>query len=150
MHKGFITRELTSEEIKHKTIYVKQEDRVIFPRGLFFIDSYEESYGVYLTEKGFIEGLNEWFAKLTALKKGDIIIIAKHNEGFHLATTSPAVKSQIALIMEMNRVMMLTDQDILCPNCYYSLEKETLPEDSQHVLKLKCGRCGFILLKTLI
>ncbi|UJG44870.1 MAG: zinc-ribbon domain-containing protein [Candidatus Heimdallarchaeum endolithica] len=150
MHKGFITRELTSEEISHKKIFIKIEDRVLFPRGIFFIDYLDNSFGVYLSDKGFLEGLEQWFNEFPSLKKGDIIIIAKHSSGFSLNTTSPIVQSQISLIMEMQRVQMLTVDDILCPNCYYSLEEEKLPKNSPHLLKLKCSRCGFILIKTKI
>ncbi len=150
MHVGFITKALTSDELKDKIIYIKKEDRVIFPQGIFFIDSYDETYGVYIDEAGFVHGLKEWFNKFPGLKKGDFVIIAKHSTGFSLSTTSPAIKSQIVMLLEMNRIMMLTDQDILCPNCYYTLERVKLPKDSPHLLKLKCPRCGFILLKTKI
>ncbi|MHA1203917.1 MAG: hypothetical protein ACTSRR_02080 [Candidatus Heimdallarchaeaceae archaeon] len=150
MHKGFITKELTNDEISHKKIFIKVEDRILFPHGIFFIDYLDNSFGVYLSNRGFLEGLESWFEEFPSLKKGDIVIIAKHSSGFSLNTTSPVVQSQISLIMEMQRVQILTEEDILCPNCYYSLEKEKLPEDSPHLLKLKCGRCGFILIKTKI
>lgn len=145
LHVGFMTRNLELWEISNKAIYIPREDRTMFPNVhvLFFVDSYGKTYGGHLTEEGYITGLETWF-KDHPLQEGDIIIISKYAEGYHLTTSSEIVNQDIKEKEEKERVSQLTDEDILCPNCQYALEwaRSTIEN-----YVLKCARCGFSLVR---
>lgn len=147
MHIGFLVKQLTTDEISSKTISIPDEDRDMFPKEgvLFFIESFDEYYGSHLTKNGKITGLDDWF-KTNPIKNNDVIIISKYSEGFHLSTTSEIVDQQQHFKIEMERILSLQPDDILCPNCRYNLEHagRGTKEDSYI---LKCARCGFTLVK---
>lgn len=147
MHVGFLVKNLTVDEISSKTISIPDEDRNMFPKEgvLFFIESFDEYYGSHLTKKGKITGLDDWF-KTNPIKNNDVIIISKYSEGFYLSTTSELVDQQQHFNIEMERILSLEPDDILCPNCRYNLEHagRGTKEDSYI---LKCARCGFTLVK---
>ena len=147
MHKGFITKQLKPEELKSRVIDIPEKDRKMFPKVgvLFFIESLNEYYGSHITKDGSITGLDEWFEDYP-VKQSDTIIISKYSEGFYLTSLSETINQQQHFNLEMERILSLEPEDILCPNCRYKLEHagKGSREDSY---VLKCARCGFTLVK---
>ncbi|MBY8999705.1 MAG: hypothetical protein KGD64_02210 [Candidatus Heimdallarchaeota archaeon] len=147
MHVGFLIKKLTSEEIKSKTLEIPNKDREMFPKEgvLFFIESLDKYYGSHLTKNGGITGLDEWFEGYP-VKQNDVIIISKYSKGFYLSSLSEIIDQQQHFNLEMERILSIEPDDILCPNCRYNLEhagKGT--RDDSYILK--CARCGFTLVK---
>lgn len=147
MHKGFLVKKLTLEEIKSRVLDISEEDRRMFPKEgvLFFVESLNEYYGGHITKKGDISGLDDWFEGYP-VKQNDTIIISKYSEGYYLTSLSEIVDQQQHFNLEMERILSLEPEDILCPNCRYKLEHagKGTREDSYI---LKCARCGFTLVK---
>lgn len=147
LHVGFIVKNLTSTELNSKSIYIPEEDREMFPKEgvLFFIESYNEIYGGHITKEGEITGLDDWFSN-NPVKNNDVVIISKYSEGYFLTSTSEIMEKQQHFNLEMDRILSLESDDILCPNCRYNLEHggKGTKEDSYI---LKCARCGFTLVK---
>ncbi|MHA1303511.1 MAG: hypothetical protein ACTSQE_08125 [Candidatus Heimdallarchaeaceae archaeon] len=147
MHVGFVIRKITEKEIEHKCIYIYAKDREIFPKPhvLFMLESYEETYGAYLDDDGFIRGLETWFDGYPH-KPEDTIIIAKTSEGYSLSTSSELVQQIINETFEKLRVDHVASTSELCPNCQYQLEYMAKKED-RYVMK--CARCGFTMVRKL-
>ena len=147
MHKGFIVQKLTKEEIEYSLIQIVYLDSDLFPDEgvIFFIESYDEIYGCYLSSSNEINGLDEWFGKFP-IAQDDIIILSKYSEGYFLSTMSEIVEQQQHFAIEMDRILNLEPTDIFCPNCRYNLEHggEASRDDSYI---LKCARCGFTLVR---
>ncbi len=147
MHVGFIIQHLSYDEIKSNVILIPKKDREMFPKEgvLFFIESYNVTYGSHITKDNQITGLDEWFNEYP-VKREDIVIISKYSEGYYLSSTSEIIEQQHHFTLEMDRILSLEPGDILCPNCRYNLEHagRGTKEDSYI---LKCGRCGFTLVK---
>ena len=140
MHKGFLIKKLTPEEIKSRVLDISEKDRGMFPKEgvLFFIESFDEYYGG-------ITGLDEWFEGYP-VKQNDTIIISKYSEGYYLTPLSEIVDQQQHFNLEMERILLLEPDDILCPNCRYKLEHAGLGS-MENSYVLKCARCGFTLVK---
>jgi len=147
VHVGFLIKKLTLEEIKSGVLYISETDREMFPKEgvLFFIESLEEYYGVHITKKGVITGLDEWFV-VYPIKQSDTLIISKYSEGYYLTSLSEIVDQQHHFNLEMERILSLEPDDILCPNCKYKLEHAGLGSREDSYI-LKCARCGFTLVK---
>lgn len=147
LHVGFIVKKLTSKEIESKILDIPEEDRVMFPKEgvLFFVESYDEYYGGHITKKGKLTGLDTWFEGYP-IKQNDTIIISKYSEGYYLSSTSEILEQQYHFDVEMERVLSLEPDDILCPNCRYNLEHAGKGSRSDTYI-LKCARCGFALVK---
>jgi len=145
MHVGFIIKKLSEEEIKSKTIKISDCDSEMFPRPgvLFFIESYGELYGTYLTEDGVITGLEDWFEALP-LVPNDYVIISKYSEGYILTTTSELVKDETEFNYMVVNILSYTEETVPCPNCKHSLEYVRSGED---YYVLKCPKCGFTLVR---
>jgi len=60
MHVGFIIQPLSPAETKNKVIIIFEKDREMFPKDgvLFFIESYNETYGSHITKDNQITGLD--------------------------------------------------------------------------------------------
>ncbi len=147
MHVGFLIKKLTPEEIKSRVLDISEKDRKMFPKEgvLFFIESLEEYYGGHITQNNVITGLDEWF-EVYPVKQSDTIIISKHSEGYYLTSLSEIVDQQQHFNLEMERILSLEPDDILCPNCRYKLEHAGIGSRKDSYL-LKCARCGFTLVK---
>jgi len=147
MHVGFIIQPLSPAETKNKVIIIFEKDREMFPKDgvLFFIESYNETYGSHITKDSQITGLDEWFNEYP-IKKGDIIVLSKYSEGYYLSSTSEIIEQQHHFTIEMDRILSLEPGDILCPNCRYNLEHAGLGSRKDSYI-LKCARCGFALVK---
>ncbi|MHA1551185.1 MAG: hypothetical protein ACTSQC_04505 [Candidatus Heimdallarchaeaceae archaeon] len=147
MHKGFLIKKLTPEEIKSRVLDISEKDREMFPKEgvLFFIESFDEYYGGHITKKGGITGLDEWFEGYP-VKQNDTIIISKYSEGYYLTLLSEIVDQQQHFDLEMERILSLEPGDILCPNCRYKLEHAGLGSREDSFI-LKCASCGFTLVK---
>ena len=145
MHVGFIIRKITAEEISHKCIFIPSKDREIFPnpKVLFFIDSYEDTYGAYINEDGLILGIDEWFEKYPH-RSNDQIIIAKNSKGFSLSSTSELVQQQAEETFEKTRVEAADAKSETCPNCQFVLECVGHKQDRYII---KCARCGFTMVR---
>ncbi|UJG42044.1 MAG: hypothetical protein K9W45_06155 [Candidatus Heimdallarchaeum aukensis] len=145
MHVGFIIRELTEEEINHKCLYVFEKDRILFPNTgvLFFVESYEETYGVRIDQDGFLRGLETWFTKYPH-NPGDTIIIAKTSESFSLSSSSELIQQIIGESYEKVRVDEMDEKSEACPNCQYQLEMAAKKEER---IIFKCARCGFTMVR---
>jgi len=147
LHKGFIVQKLSKEEIDNSLIKIVGSDKELFPDDgvIFFIESYDEIYGCYLTSSNEISGLEDWFNQFP-IAKDDLILISKYSEGFYLSTMSDIVEQQQHFAIEMDRVLSLEPTDIFCPNCRYNLEHAgRASRDDSYILK--CARCGFTLVK---
>ena len=145
MHVGFIIKQLSEEEVKSKTIKISDKDREMFPRPgiLFFIESYGELYGTYLTEDGRITGLEEWFDSLP-ITTNDYIIISRYSEGYLLTTTSELVKEEKQFDYMVENILSYNQETIPCPNCHHSLE---YARSGENYYVLKCPKCGFTLVR---
>ncbi len=145
VHVGFLLKKLTSDEVKTKRIEISQNDIEMFPNPhvLFFLESYGEYYGSHITEDGWITGLEEWFDSLP-IKAKDYVILSKYSEGYFLTSTSEIVKTQQNFEYEMDYILSLEPEDILCPNCRYPLEHAGIKEEKY---VMKCAKCGFTLVK---
>ncbi|MHA1668095.1 MAG: hypothetical protein ACTSUR_05495 [Candidatus Heimdallarchaeaceae archaeon] len=147
MHVGIILKKLTEEEIQSKTVKIQEKDKEMFPKEgvLFFIESYEDYYGCHLLANGDITGLEDWFENMP-VKQNDYIIISKYSEGYYLTTTSDIVDKEKSFELEMERILFMEPEDILCPNCRYTLEHGG-KGSKEGTYILKCARCGFTLIK---
>ncbi len=145
MHVGFIIRQITDNEIKHKCIYILEKDRIMFPKTgvLFFVESYEDTYGVFIDQDGFLRGLDEWFDKYPH-RADDTLIIAKTADAYSLSSSSEIIQQIVNEKYENERVDQLTSTTEKCPNCQFKLEVAYEKED-RYVLK--CARCGFTMVR---
>ena len=148
MHKGFVIRNLTEEEIGHKVLFIPSKDREIFPRPniIFFIDSYDETYGAYLNEDGLLLGVETWFDKYPHMER-DSVIISKTSTGFSLSSTSELVQQQVEERFEKARIDKTDEKSETCPNCQFTLECVGV-KDERYIIK--CARCGFTLVRKIL
>ena len=147
MHVGFIIQPLSQDEVRNKVIFIRKEDREMFPKEgvLFFVESYNETYGSHVTNNNEITGLETWFSE-NPVKQGDNIVISQYSEGYYMSSTSEIIEKQYHFTLEMDRILALEPGDILCPNCRYNLEHAGRgSRDDSYILK--CARCGFALVK---
>jgi DNA-directed RNA polymerase subunit RPC12/RpoP len=135
------------EEVKSRALDIPETDREMFPKEgvVFFMESFEEYYGCHITQSRSITGLDEWFEGYP-VKQNDTIIISKYSEGYYLVPLSEIVDQQQHFNLEMERILLLEPEDILCPNCRYRLEHAGLGSTEDSYI-LKCARCGFTLVK---
>jgi len=146
MHVGFIIKQLSESEIKSRAIRINDKDREMFPRPgiLFFIESYDELYGAYLTEDGYITGLEDWFDKMPIVPK-DYVIISRYSEGYLLTTTSELIKEEKEFEYMVENILSYDIETVPCPNCRHTLEYARSRDD---YYVLKCPKCGFTLVKS--
>jgi len=147
VHIGFLIKKLTLEEIESRVLDIPEKDSKMFPKEgvLFFIESFDEYYGCHIKQNRGITGLDDWFEGYP-VKQNDTIIISKYSEGYYLIPLSEIVDQQQHFNLEMERILLLEPEDVLCPNCRYKLEHAGLGSTEDSYI-LKCARCGFTLVK---